>query len=224
MVLLDADVIVTRPLTELIESASAGTLVAFENDRPRYFAEWSRLLELPQLRRAPYVTTCALFASEEVAGRVFGPARERQLSADLGATWLGEGAESDPLYYLDQDVLNAVAASLLREDEIEILDARLSATPPFQGLRLLDTKTLRCRYRDGSEPYLLHHWAGKPWLVPVRGNVYTRLLTRLLLGPDVAVRLEPERLPLRLRTGVAGGGRALCGSRSRSRCRGCAAA
>jgi hypothetical protein len=33
--------------------------------------------------------------------------------------------------------------------------------------------------------------------------VYSRLLTRLLLGDDVPLRVPPARLPRRLRTGLA---------------------
>jgi hypothetical protein len=209
MVLLDADVIVTRPLTGLIEQAGAGRFVAFENDRPRFFAEWAQLLDLPSVPRRPYVTSSAVVVGCEPAQRVLPLADERATSVDRRGTWFGRGAESHPLYYLDQDVLNAVVASQLRENEVVVLDRRLSANPPFQGLRLRDRTALRCAYRDGAEPYLLHHWARKPWLTPVRRNLYSRLLTRLLLGPDVPVRVDPARLPLELRTGVAAEARRL---------------
>jgi hypothetical protein len=48
---------------------------------------------------------------------------------------------------------------------------------------------------------LLHHFLAKPWLKATRSNIYSLLLPRLLLAPDVALRLEPEQLPLRLREG-----------------------
>ena len=85
------------------------------------------------------------------------------------------------------------------------LDARLAPIPPFAGVRLLEPQGLRCAYRDGARPYLLHHASRKPWLVRMRSNVYSRLLTRLLLAPDVALRLDPGELPLVLRTGSAAG-------------------
>jgi hypothetical protein len=203
MVLLDADIIVTRPLTELIERAQAGSLVAFENDRERFFGEWAELLELGPLRRGSYLSTSALFVDRTLAWRFMPLAHERQMEIDSRPTWLGYGDESHPLYYLDQDVLNAVVAAQLDAEQVVALDERLSATPPFHGLRLLDEITLRCGYRDGAEPFMLHHWSKKPWLVPMRSNVYSRLLTRLLLGSDVPLRLDPDYLPLRLRTGFA---------------------
>lgn len=203
MVLLDADVIVTRPLDEPIEQAALGRLVAFENDRPRFFAEWSRLLDLPPVRPTPYVTSSAVLVGREVASRVFPVAHERQMRIDRRGTWLEEGEEGNPLYYLDQDVLNAVISAQLGDEEIVALDQRLSANPPFDGLRVVDRSRLCCEYRDGTRPYVLHHIARKPWLVPMRRSVFSRLFTRLVLGPDVTLPLEPSSLPLQLRTGTA---------------------
>jgi hypothetical protein len=205
MVLLDADVIVTRPLTELIETVSGGRLLAFENDHQRFFAEWGELLDLDVEPGRPYVSTCAVFVDAALASTLLPIAHRRQLEVDRGRTWLEDGPESDPLYFLDQDVLNAILAARLRPEQVEALEGRLAANPPFGGLRLADPGTLRCAYRDGAAPYLLHHWARKPWLAPVRSNPYSRLLSRLLLGPDVALRLDDGELPLRLRTGPAAG-------------------
>jgi hypothetical protein len=203
LVLLDADIIVTRPLTELIERASQGFLVGFENDRQRFFPEWANLLGLEGLRPAPYLSTSALFVDGALAETFMPLARQRQTSVDRRGTWLGRGSESHPLYYLDQDVLNAVVASHLVADQVVALDRRLSANPPFQGLRLIEPASLRCTYRDGTDPYMLHHWSKKPWLVRMRSNVYSRLLTRLLLSSDVALRLSASDLPRRRRTGPA---------------------
>jgi hypothetical protein len=204
VVLLDADVIVTRPLTELISRASQGFLIGFENDRQRYFGEWASLLRLEGLRRAPYLSTSAMFMDGSLAEDVIPLARERQMSVDRRGTWLERGSESHPLYYLDQDVFNAVVASRLRQDQVIALDRRMSANPPFPGLRLVDRGSLRCMYQDGTEPYMLHHWAKKPWLVRMRSNVYSRLLTRLLLSSDVPLQFPASDLPLRLRRSLAG--------------------
>jgi hypothetical protein len=201
MALLDADVIVIRPLTELIDRAAAGTVVGFENDLHRFFEEWAELLDLGSLRRGPYLTSSSLFLAGELAARLLPLAHGRQLRVDRRPTWLGKGPESHPLYYMDQDVLNAVLLARLGQDRVIALDQRLSATPPFSGLRVTDETVLRCQYDDGTEPYLLHHFFRKPWLVPMRSNPYSRLMTRLLLGDDVPLRLSESELPLRLRTG-----------------------
>jgi hypothetical protein len=73
-------------------------------------------------------------------------------------------------------------------------------------LRVIDERTLRVAHRDGTEPYALHNFYRKPWLARTRSNPYSRILTRLLLGADASIRLDPHALPLRLRTGPA----ALC--------------
>jgi hypothetical protein len=202
MVLVDADVIVTRPLTELIEAAAGGRLVGFDNDTHRFFGEWAELLDLGTLEPGPYLTTSTLFVPDGVARTLLPLVEDRQMRVDLAVTWMGRGQQADPLFFGDQDVLNAVARSRLGDDEVLALETRLSALPPFAGLGLDDAATLRCRYRDGVEPYALHHYARKPWLVRMRSSVYSRLLTRLLLAPDVPLRLDPGDLPLRLRTGA----------------------
>jgi hypothetical protein len=201
MALLDADIIVTRPLSELIDRAAQGALVGFENDLHRSFEEWGELLELGTLRTGPYLTSSSLFVAGELAARLLPLAHERQLRVDRRPTWLGKGPESHPLYYMDQDVLNAVILACLDPDRVIALDQRLSATPPFSGLRVADETGLRCEYDDGTEPYLLHHFFRKPWLVPMRSNPYSRLISRLLLDPDVPLRLADSDLPLRMRTG-----------------------
>jgi hypothetical protein len=204
MVLLDADVIVTRTLTDLIEVARADRIVAFQNDTHRHFPEWAELLDVGSVRDGPYVTTSVLFAAEEPARSLFPLVEEKQSAIDPERTWLGPGEDSDPLYYLDQDVFNAVINSRLDPDQLFAVDSRLAPIPPFGGIRILDEVTLRCAYPDGSEPRLLHHCFRKPWLERVRSNVYSRLFTRLLFSADVALRLDPAEVPRRLRPGIAG--------------------
>ncbi|HYU59170.1 MAG TPA: hypothetical protein VEK39_00280 [Solirubrobacterales bacterium] len=205
MALLDADVIVTRPLTEQIEAASRGGLAAFRNDTDRFFAEWGRLLDLGELRRGRYLTSSALFLDAETADEILPLVEDRQRRVDLARTWVGSGSEADPLYFLDQDVINAVVRARLDPGRVVEYDARLAPIPPFNGVRLADETALRCRYDDGAEPHLLHHASRKPWLVTMRSNVYSRLLTRLLFGDDVTLRLDSRHLPLRLRRGTAAG-------------------
>lgn len=205
MALLDADVIVLRALREQLDAAADGRLGAFRNDKDRWFGEWGDLLDLGEMRRGPYLTSSALFMNRATAGEILPLVAERQERIDLRRTWVGAGSEADPLYFLDQDVINAVVRSRLDPSRVDAYDARLAPIPPFAGLRLKDERTLSCRYGDGVQPLLLHHASRKPWLVRMRANVYSRLLTRLLLADDVQLRLEPEALPLRLRDGAAAG-------------------
>ena len=70
MVLLDADVIVTRPLDELLRQAEAGSIVAFRNDRPRFFPEWAAVTQGVPPRRQAYVASGHLFVSHDSGRRL----------------------------------------------------------------------------------------------------------------------------------------------------------
>jgi len=79
----------------------------------------------------------------------------------------------------------------------------LASATPFGGLEPLDLASLRCAYPDGAEPYLVHaSLPAKPWLEPMYHGVYSKLLMRLLIGPDLAIRVPPRELPRRFRSGV----------------------
>jgi hypothetical protein len=124
----------------------------------------------------------------------------------------------DPFYFADQDVVNALFSSRLGDTQIECLEHRLAPHTPMRHIRIVDTASPACRYPDGTRPYLLHHTLAKPWLKSTVPNAYSRLLPRLLLAPDVTVRLSPGELPLRLRMGpAAAGARCLSGLGARGR-------
>jgi hypothetical protein len=203
-ILLDVDVIILRPLTELIGAARNGQLVAFINNQPnhdRFFTEWSSVLGFGPLRRQPYLASGQLFVPDSLSPRLLQPWKEGQTKIDIRRTLLGRGRLSDPFYFPDMDVFNAVVAANLEPDEILAVEHRLAPLPPFEELRLIDAERLICRYPDGVRPFLLHHVLAKPWLKATRTNIYSLLLPRLLLGPGVPLRLKPEDLPLRLREG-----------------------
>ena len=203
-VILDADVIVVRPLTPLIDAARSGRLVAFTNNEPnddRFFPEWRSMLTLGPLVRRSYLNAGQLVIPASLRDKVVVPWVEGQSKLDLRRTWLGTARLSDPFYFADQDVLNAVVAANLVDDELLTLDHRLAPHPPFPGLRLLDAEHLVCSYANGERPYLLHHTMAKPWLEATKSNVYSRLLPRVVLAPDVVLRVDRKQLPLRLREG-----------------------
>jgi hypothetical protein len=200
-VLLDTDMVVTRSLAPLIESAFAGRVVAFANPIARHFPGWGELLGLGPSREAPYVSSAAVFIGAPLAAEVLGLLADRQSRVDFDRTFWRANDSGYEFLYADQDVLNAILASRLDPDRVEVLESRLTATPPFAGLRLVDERTLRCGYADGAEPYLVHHHVIRPWLEPTHDGIYSRLLRRLLLADDVPIRLDPAELPLWLRTG-----------------------
>lgn len=201
MVLIDADMIVTRPLAELIESAADGRVVAFRNDRPRFVAEWGELLDLGPATPRPYVSSGLVILGGGTGSEVLRLLDDRQRRVDIDQTLFGRNVPDYPFLYPEQDVLNAILCTRVDADRVEALDNRLAPNPPFAGLRLVDEAGLRCAYAHGAEPYLLHHFHRKPWLAPMYHGLFSRLLARLLLGSDVAVRLPAEQVPLRMRRG-----------------------
>ena len=203
-IVLDADIVVVKPLGELASHAETGRLVAFVNDPPndhRFFPEWTDALGLGAMRQRAYVNAGQLVLPAALS-RTFLPRWIRaQQRIGTAHSRYGKASLADPFYFADQDVLNALLGAYVRDEEIQIYEHRLAPHPPFAGLRLEDEATLQCRYEDGASPFLLHHIMTKPWLGATRTTIYSRLLTRLLLRADVAVPLEPRELPMRLRDG-----------------------
>jgi hypothetical protein len=202
MVLLDADMVITRGLGPLIDRAAHGDVVVFENPVDRFVPEWGELLGLGPVRRRPYVGSGAIVVDRSLGTDVLRLMRDLQASIDFERTYWRANDPDYPFLYGDQDVLNAVLASRVEEDRVLALEARLAPTPPFPGLKLLDERVLRCGYADGTEPYLVHHHTVKPWLEPTHHGVYSRLLRRLLIGPGLAVRVPEGQLARRMRTGL----------------------
>jgi hypothetical protein len=201
MVLIDGDVIATRPLTELIARSSAGQVVAFENETDRHVPEWGEVLDLGPIRRQPYLCSGLVLAGGSAGTELIRLLDDRQRRVEFEQSYFGEDVREYPLRFLDQDVLNAILASRIEPQHVAPLEYRLAPMPPFSGLRVADEATLRCAYDDGVEPYVVHHFGAKPWLEPTHHGVYSRLLRRLLIGDDVSIRVPEAELPLRLRRG-----------------------
>lgn len=203
-VLIDADIIATRSLDGLVETARSGRITGFvdcPDNSCRFFPEWAPALGLDGLRRQPYLNAGLLAFPGAFSDRLLLPWIRAQAAIGTRNTRYGRARLDDPFYFADQDVLNALLASRFTPDELCVLPHRLAPHPPFTGVSLIDEQACRCRYPDGTEPYLLHHVLAKPWLRATRHTAYSTLLSRLLLEPDVELRLEPSELPLRLRRG-----------------------
>ncbi|MCL6670382.1 hypothetical protein [Streptomyces panaciradicis] len=206
VVLIDADIIVTRQLTEITETARRGRIVAFVDCLPnsrRFSPQWESVLGLGELRRQPYLNAGLVAYPHTLSDRLLPPWTEGQRTIGIAHSRYGKATLDDPFYFADQDVLNAVLAGRFELGELAVMEHRLAPHPPFPGLTLTDRQHLTCAYEDGTRPFLLHHVLAKPWLAATRDTVYSTLMTRLLLAPDVALRLDPETLPLRLREGPA---------------------
>jgi hypothetical protein len=204
MILIDCDMIVTRGLGPLFERARQRKVVAVENDRDHFCWEWRELLELGPLRRIPYVSSGLVAFEREHGERVLSLMERLQGRIDFDRSFWRRNESDYPFLYGDQDVLNAILAAegVLPADGLEALPHRSAPTPPFKRLRVRDQGALWCAYPDGFEPYALHNFFRKPWLVPMRSSPYSRLLTRCLTGDDVPLAPQPEAVPLWLRRGA----------------------
>lgn len=201
MVLLDTDMVATRPLTPLIDEAASGRVVAFENPVDRFVPEWGELLGLGTARRQSYVGSGAISVGRNLGDRILTLMDEHQTQIDFDRTFWRRNEPDYPFLYGDQDVFNAVLATQVDRDAFVALDQRLAPTPPFSGLRIIDEGTLRCSYDDGVQPYLVHHFVVKPWLEATYHGVYSRLLRRLLIGRDVSIQVPQAQLPVWMRRG-----------------------
>ncbi|HEX6116093.1 MAG TPA: hypothetical protein VFY99_03265 [Solirubrobacterales bacterium] len=202
MILLDTDMVATRSLRPLAERAVEGRIVVFANPVQRRTDGWGELLGLGPMRGMPYVSSAAIAAEGELGGRILNLLSDLQGHVDFDRTWWRAGESDYPWLYADQDILNAILATRVDEDRIDVLDEQLAPTPPFSGLRLLDEQGLRCAYADGTEPYLVHHHVVKPWLQPTHHGIYSRLMRRLLIGPDLAIRVPEAEIPPHMRGGI----------------------
>jgi hypothetical protein len=191
MVFIDADILVTRSLDPLVRHAQAGRVVVFEDygNPDRYFAEWSSL-GLGEVPRRPYVNSGLFAFSWETAERLLPLFLQMQEHVEVSSTFKAGGSPSYPLYFADQDLLNALLCA--RFDECTTrLERRLSPFPPFDGVELsLGERTL-CAYADGVAPFALHHTYRKPWLASLQPNLYSRLFTILMNDPGACLPLDP---------------------------------
>jgi hypothetical protein len=203
MILIDADMIATRPLTDLLERAREGRVIAFENNMDRFVPEWGDALGLGALERRPYACSGLVLAGGEPGAEAIRLLDERQRRVEFERTYFAANEVDYVLLYLDQDVLNAILASrAVERDAVEVLPYRLAPFAPFEGIAEIDRDALHCEYPDGTRPYVLHHiLEAKPWLRPMHNSLYSRLLKRLLVGPDLPIRVPENWLPLRMRSG-----------------------
>jgi hypothetical protein len=202
MVLIDVDMVVTRPLTELIETAAAGRVVAVTENVDRHVPEWGERLGLGPTRRGPYVSSGLVLLGGDVGAEVLALWDDRLSAVDYERSWFARNEDGYPFLFLDQDVLNAILHSAVPEDALAAVAERLAPHQPYRGLRMRDERTLRCSYADGVEPYVLHQFLGKPWVDPMYHGIYSRSLSRLWLEPDVAVPMPEKEVPLRMRRGA----------------------
>ena len=131
MALIDVDMIVTRPLTELIEPAAAGAVVAGGSGLDRFCPEWAELLDLGPLTRRPYVSTGLVVAGGDLGRELVRIVDERRGAVDFELTFWRRNVAEYPLVHADQDLINAAICARAGDGQLIVFDPRLSASPPF---------------------------------------------------------------------------------------------
>ncbi len=143
MVLIDADIVATRSLAELIERASEGRVLAIKDGEDRYFPEWGELIGTGVPRRQPYVSSSLVILGDGPGREVVALMDEMQARIDVqGSPFAGRVADraffrgdyaapaaSHPFFYPEQDVLNAILATEVDPRRVEVLDRRLRGRP-----------------------------------------------------------------------------------------------
>jgi hypothetical protein len=203
MVLVDSDIIATRSLDPLLASVREGKIVAFEDPlADRFFESWRDMFDLPPLRRQPYVNAGFIALPHDTGLELLERLEAGQRMIDPGTTMWDGGSPDHPMYFPDQDVLNALLASVFPESSVLIVEQDMAPHPPFAGVSLADAERATCAYDDGRQPFLLHHMIKqKPWLGASRASPYSELLPRLWFGPDLVVSAPADEVPMRFRAG-----------------------
>lgn len=209
VVVIDSDMIVTKPLDDVVRAAELGRICLFsdESQDDRWFPEWSEAFGLQApLRREPYLNSgCVALSTDRWPGLL---QRWWQACSVIPAEGTrARGASWDqPFWDGDQDALNAVLMSEVPEGTV-LLQAQ-HVTDVMTRVRVEDAGSLACSDR-GQPVRLLHHtgspkpWQPRAWM-RVQRNPYVQLLPRLLFADDLAVRLSPDDVPVWLRPGLLG--------------------
>jgi hypothetical protein len=206
VVLLDADMILTAPLADLIEQARAGKIAVHpdhERNAHRQFQEWVKGFDLhAPLRPQRYVNCTPLAISLDRWPDFF--ARWRRACLSLPPDWPNQGFDG-PFGLPAQDAMNALLMSEIPSDAIWI--GAYERTVHADGLPkvdIVDARSLACRYR-GATPIVLHFgldpkpWEHAGWRRIRTGDAYVRLLRRLLFDPDARIPIRAGEVPLWLR-------------------------
>jgi hypothetical protein len=204
VIVIDGDIIVTGSLDDIVRRAEAGRICVFPDQpwgRTRWFAEWHATLGLrAPLRRQEYVNSGFVAVSTSHWPDLL--ARWWELCAKIPAEQVLADAEL-PFWAADQDAFNALLASEVPPEGIEILPEYAGVYPDDQLRVEVQSRSLRCSL-DGHPVAILHHvhwpkvWQPRGWL-RLRRDAYVRLFPRVLFGEDVPVRLGQDEVAFWLR-------------------------
>jgi hypothetical protein len=208
VVVIDSDMIVTRPLDPVLEEVERGKVCLFadiEDQRHRFIPEWEEAFGLrAPLRRQNYMNAGFIALSTDHAPDLLRRYWELCHRIPQEQTLVGGGAYDQPFWGGDQDAINALLMSEVEPGAVvELPDVEGPSPELLHDVRIVDERTLACELR-GHRPYLLHYWGGpKPWesnaWLRVSRDAYVRLMRRVLFASDAPVPMDPGELPLWLR-------------------------
>lgn len=213
IVIIDSDMIVTRPLDHLIDLAAEGKICVFPDhfsQSGRRFEEWQTILRLKSpLRRQTYVNGGFIGLSTNHWPDFLSRLWELTERVPVDGLPYEEDRNARPFTGGDQDPLNALLMSEIPPEGIEMMPYDHEVHPDrLADTRIIDAKTLGCVIH-GERPALLHYSMGpKAWdrtgWIRVRRDAYVQLFGRVVCGGDVPLRMEPRELPLWLRPSSGG--------------------
>ena len=136
MVLIDVDMVVTRPLTALTATAGgaawsrSATRSTASSPSGASCSTWARL------ERRPYVSSGLVVLGGEPGAEVLALWHDGQRRVEFERSWFGRDEDGYPFRFIDQDVLNAVLASRAA-DELTVVPASVAPHQPYRGLRIV---------------------------------------------------------------------------------------
>jgi hypothetical protein len=208
MLFVDADMLCVRPLTGIVDSVRAGSIVAFEDIGRAEFsdalwAKWDDRLALGGLEPSVYVNGGFVAGPRDLGVRFFEGFKDAMGRIDPAETHI-DALRLDmrsPFAFADQDVINALLASAPFRSHLDVLPYDDAPHPPFRGITL--DSDLTCVGEDGRRPFFLHHTLQKPWLEALPSNPYTTLLVNYI-HRFAMPGLDTSLLPVFLRPGRLG--------------------
>jgi hypothetical protein len=216
VVMIDSDMIVTASLDRAIAAARDGKIFVYRDPpRPSWFPEWEQILDLEApIRRSQTYVNGGFVAFSADAWPDFLP-RLRELCGQIPPDMVAKGQQLQaepawlrPFATPGQDSMNALLMSEIPAEAVEI--GPIHDYVDWNDMRrveVVDLRRLVCRY-EGKPVRILHHtfspkvWQPGSWRRFRHDDAYAVLVSRLLLGDDVPVRVDPGRLPLWLRSGL----------------------
>ncbi len=210
--IIDSDIVVTDSIDDMLEAAVEGRIAVFPDpENHRWFAQWEEIFGLAGApRRQTYVNSgFVVFSATHWPALLehWWHACERIF---LQPTIREGAARDNPTSQSDQDALNALLMSEVALERVAYqAKDRMVFRWDFEKVRVTDDSRLACDF-EGTRVAALHAVAGpKPWqhaaaFEATPRNAYVRLLRRLLVGDDVAVRIASDDVPSWLRAGTMG--------------------